>query len=711
MRNITRLLLSIILILSLFPVFPAYGAEAEPVVKVKLKNYLGDKNTITLVPNGNYSTNIPNVQLVSTHTYTLTLNNQVISIKEGTKELGHASTVSATPETANTSMAINGRPYLGSFEFTIESQSVIRPINTVTMENYLKGVVPFEMPASWAMEALKAQAVTARTYASGHSGQIIDDTINYQVYGGYEWNSRSTEAVDDTKGQMITYNGKSIGSAAFFSSSNGGMTESNANVWGGISLPYLIVKQDPYDPATPWNVNVHKTQIDLTNLDLTQANSWWSTEKETDQTISTNIKNWLKTKGYLNQDIKIISIPSLDLYGKTSGGRVSKGSISIQYAVKDSKGTAILNKLDLNDLSATSIRAMLGISLMKSYLVTGIQTNQDMISISGKGNGHGVGLSQYGAKSAADQGKNYKDILAFYFNGTGVTAMYSNETSPSTNTNSDAAPVITNPVATSPVEKPAVDQDAPIVKVSKITYDSKMKYVKLEYILNEKANMTVYVKDNKGKTISTLLNNSSQQAGVRTVQWNAGKYSNGTYTFVMAAKDGSGNVGTSSVHYNLAKDTTAPTIKGLKVPSPDDTNKVNMTYSTNENAYITITIKDSKGHTIATVEKNRYKKSGKQSQKWDISRLSNGTYSFSISAVDQSNNKRTISTKYTLKKRAAKVVVHSLHVRLKPSTTSKVIGTLKKNKTATTIGKTGSWYEIIYGKSKGYVSSKYVTIK
>jgi stage II sporulation protein D len=713
-RQFLRLLLAILLVTTLLPVFPASAKETEPIVKVKLKNYLGNPNDITVSPAIDYKTNINGLTLFAQHTYHLKVSSNTIHILEGSKQLGAATSFSATPINGNGPISINDRPYLGSFDFTIENGTIIRPINSVSMENYLKGVVPFEMPALWDKEALKAQAVAARTYALGYNGKTIDDTINYQVYGGYEWNPNSTEAVDETSGQVITYNGQSIGTGAVFSASNGGKTETNENAWGSPLSPYFTIKDDPYDPAFPWSVDVHKTQIDLSKLNLAQADSWWSTVKETDQNITSNIKNWLKSKGYINQDVKITAIPSLNLYGKTSGGRVSLGSITIQYLVKNSTGTAVLQSLALKDIPASSIRAMLGGSLMKSYLVDGIQTNNNTITISGKGNGHGVGLSQWGAKIAADQGKSYLDILSFYYDGTQVHKIYSVETEPSTPEKPDSAPVITKPVETPTPSVPSTsaDKTAPVIQVIKTAYDLKTGNVQLSYTVNENANTSVSVKDAKGKVISTLLNGTLQQSGSHTVLWNTNKMANGSYTFVITAKDSSNNTSITTVPYKLTKDTIAPVIKNLKALFMDKTNKVNINYFLSENSFVTITVKNSKGSIVATLEKNVSEKSGNKSINWDVSKIGNGQYTIMISAIDPSNNRGTAQYTYTLTKtHTGKVTASTLNIRSQPSISSKIIGALKKNQTVTIIQKTGSWYQIMAGNKKGYVFSKYLLVK
>lgn len=112
------------------------------------------------------------------------------------------------------------------------------------MEDYLKGVVPSEMPSGWELEALKAQAIAARSYAfanlgkRGSLGYDLKDTPEDQAYGGASAETAKTNnAVDETSGLVLTYNYKVI--SAFYSASAGGQTVSNGQAWGGNDLPYI----------------------------------------------------------------------------------------------------------------------------------------------------------------------------------------------------------------------------------------------------------------------------------------------------------------------------------------------------------------------------------------------------------------------------------------------------------------------------------------
>ncbi|WP_260288728.1 SpoIID/LytB domain-containing protein [Peribacillus aracenensis] len=805
----------VILVLMLF-LLPEISVKAasDPIIKVKLIGYLGNKTEITVEPEVTYTTNLANIKLESNKKYTLRISGTDIVVLSDSNELGKASEIEVKPETGNGPLSINGRTYLGSFRFIIEDGKFIRPYNSIGLEDYLKGVVPAEMPALWNQEALKAQAVAARTYAMGYINKTPDDTMSYQVYGGYAWHENSTKAVKATEGQVIGYGDKQhVGSDALFYSSNGGKTESNKNVWGGTERPYLMVKDDPYDPQTVWGFSVKKQQIDLTNLDLTKADTWWANKKEAQQTQEiSNIKAWLQTNGYTGKDIKITAVPFLSLHAPTSGGRVSKGSITIEFLVKE-QGKALQQSVILEDVTASKIRAIIGLSLMKSFLIDKVDTAKDTINVSGKGFGHGVGLSQYGAKKAGEQGNTYRDILAFYYEGTGLKQAYKPEPEEVEPVKPEPAPVIPTPIPT-PVPDPATkdetaptikniktdyvsktnqvkltfdtnekanvtvevkdekeqsiaslikgeekpsgsqvavwdvsevsnglytfeittidssnntssasvpftltkpDTTAPVIKNTNTSYDSKTNKVFLKYEINKKANVIVQVKDAKGKILVTLINNTEKSAGVQWTSWDVSKVTNGKYSFEITTIDSSKNKSSETVPLTLTKpDIAAPSIKNIKNSYDLKTNKVSLKYEINEKAKVTVQVKDAKGKIVATLTNNTNKSAGVQSASWDVSKVSNGKYTFTITAIDPSKNKRTTTTSYTLNKPAAKnmtgkVNATKLNVRSKPSTSGKVLGSLKKNQTVTVITNSSSWYKIKYGKETGYVYGKYLT--
>ncbi|PAE20396.1 modulator protein [Bacillus sp. 7504-2] len=312
---------------------------------------------------------------------------------------------------------IDDRPYMGAFEFQIDKENYIRPVNQLLLEDYLKGVVPFEVFPEWDIEALKAQTLAARTYTLLHKDAELDDTIHYQVYGGYNQFTKTKKAVNETKGEIITFKNKPI--STFYSASNGGITESNKNVWGGAPTPYFPVKRDPYDPVQPWTFTIHKTQIDIDRINWNEPN-WWDQLEEKDMDLTSSMKNWLQRNGYTG-DIKILSIPHFAIEnGKNESSRSVKGSLQIEFMRRLFDGTILFEKLSYHDVELKKIRPIIGGAHFKSYLISSFEVHPTSYTISGKGNGHGVGMSQWGASKMAEQGKTYKEILEHYYPGTEI---------------------------------------------------------------------------------------------------------------------------------------------------------------------------------------------------------------------------------------------------------------------------------------------------
>jgi stage II sporulation protein D len=153
---------------------------------------------------------------------------------------------------ADTVLGVNGKRYRGSLEVSVENGR-LRVINAVGLQAYLHGVVPDEVPHTWPAEALKAQAVVARSYAlavrrSGPFDLYAD--VRSQVYGGVDSEEpTTTAAVNATAGQVVMYAGR-VATTYFFSTS-GGRTANVADVWSGTPIPYLVSVPDPYDAASP----------------------------------------------------------------------------------------------------------------------------------------------------------------------------------------------------------------------------------------------------------------------------------------------------------------------------------------------------------------------------------------------------------------------------------------------------------------------------
>lgn len=250
-------------------------------------------------------------------------------------------------------------------------------IINLNMTDYLIGVVSSEMPASFNLEALKAQSVLARTYAlkAKKSGKKLTDTVSTQSYididqmknkWGNSFNTYYNKikyAVENTNGEYLSYNGNYI--EALYHSTNNGKTESSLDVFGNY-YPYLISVSSEYDK---------------------NASSYLRTISMPLDTISN------KLGLSLNND-SVISILSY-----TDGGNIKEINING------------------NSFSGKKVRELLG--LRSADFDISISDNN--ANITTRGYGHGVGMSQYGANGMANAGYGYKDILSHYYPGTTLT--------------------------------------------------------------------------------------------------------------------------------------------------------------------------------------------------------------------------------------------------------------------------------------------------
>ena len=315
--------------------------------------------------------------------------------------------------------------YGGSLEIRREEEGLVL-VNDLYLEDYLKKVVPSEMPPSYEMEALKAQAVCARTYAyrqiQGNAysqyGAHVDDSTNYQVYNNTASDPRTDEAVLATYGQMLFWDGEAI-EAFYFSTSCGHTTD--GSVWGaaGAALPYLQAVE----------VRERRETLDLEDNDAFDA--------------------FIRSKDIPAYDSDFpmyrwnVSIPASLLEGRFEGvGQVQNmavtergpGGIAQEIQIQGSSGTAqirtqsqirsqlgdaslVFHRNDGTDLtgSATLPSAFISIHTEKS------EDGSIVFRIYGGGFGHGAGMSQNGAQGMAKAGKSYREILDFFYREAQVT--------------------------------------------------------------------------------------------------------------------------------------------------------------------------------------------------------------------------------------------------------------------------------------------------
>ncbi len=266
-------------------------------------------------------------------------------------------------------------------------------IEEIDLDTYLYGVVSSEMPANFEMEALKAQAVVARTYTlykiinnnSKHGeASICDDSACCQAWISKEdrlnkWNEEERQnnwekivsAVNETKGKIITYEGKPIN--AFFHSNSGGTTDTATNVWGGSNYPYLqAVTTSGEDAYSQYSSEATVTKDEFISK---------IKENHSDFEIDFSKENQIEILEY------------------TDGGRIKTIKIG-----------------NLN-LSGVEIRTIFGLRSARFE----ITIDGDNIKFNVLGYGHGVGMSQTGADSMAKKGANYEEIIKHFYTGVEIT--------------------------------------------------------------------------------------------------------------------------------------------------------------------------------------------------------------------------------------------------------------------------------------------------
>ena len=257
--------------------------------------------------------------------------------------------------------------------FVLDSEILV--VNVLGIEKYLSSVVGSEMPTKWPIEALKAQAIASRTYALKQKGNNlfdIDSTQRNQVYNGLESRTyKTTRAVRNTRSLVLTYKNKLIN--ALFHSSSGGMTENSEDVWKN-KYPYLTSVKD-FDKKNP----KLKWQKKFSNKEL------------------------------INLFPKIGGIKNIEILNITNTGRVKNVKLIGDYGFDQMSGVDLRKKFGLNS------------NFMRFKFIEEEQNKKSPVKKSlivfGQGSGHGVGMSQWGAKYMASKGQKAERILKYFYRG------------------------------------------------------------------------------------------------------------------------------------------------------------------------------------------------------------------------------------------------------------------------------------------------------
>ena len=348
--------------------------------------------------------------------------------------------------------------YRGSIELTLEDGEIY-VVNEVLLEEYLYSVVPSEMPASYPAEALKAQAVCARTYAYAkmlHSplawyGAHVDDSTSYQVYNNIAEKAEATKAVKETAGMLLSYSEDLVGAYYYSTSCGFGTT---AAVWksGNEDIPYLQAKdigseQGAYTAESlTEEENFEKFICETENNDFEKEEGWYRWSYEVEKIDSGIIEERVRARYDANNQL----ILTLNKEGEYESKKIKNiGTIKDIYIEKRNPGGVadeliiVTENVQLKVISEYNIRYVLNngetkvkrqdgsevasASLLPSaFCVISIEEEDGIVigyTVTGGGYGHGVGMSQNGAKAMAEQGWNYEDILTFFYEGSNLTSM------------------------------------------------------------------------------------------------------------------------------------------------------------------------------------------------------------------------------------------------------------------------------------------------
>ena len=324
--------------------------------------------------------------------------------------------------------------YLGDLTFDVDG-GYIRVINTLPVEHYLYGVVPYEMSNTFPMEALKAQAVCARGYAVANCSKFrlreydILDTSADQVYHGYASRyTRAIAAADETFGQILTYNGDII--QAYYAASNGGQTELTGNVWTS-NLPYYVQKDDEFDLRNPASLEElsfvpsefsEETTALMDPLVLRMLQN--GADRAAGEPVTLTQTVFIKAHSAI-YDPPSRSYTKADVVLIVTGAGGKQGQVVFTVSLD-----ALVNTDDNPQGIFNAGRRTLRVRGAEPGVLEEDGTEYEGWFFTNRRYGHGVGLSQRGAEQRATEGQSYTQILDFYYAGTQLRTIGTFDTAP-----------------------------------------------------------------------------------------------------------------------------------------------------------------------------------------------------------------------------------------------------------------------------------------
>lgn len=410
-----------IAVLVLLNAFSPAFAEESGMVRVWLTR-LGSNPTVVIRPTCEYYvSDMPLRRIPADTTATFALNNGSIAMTVGDATVSFGSTVRLNRSQSGKEGAVfpnlgSTNRYCGDLILTTGGSGILIVLD-IYVEDYLYGVVGYEMSPSYSTEALKAQAVAARNYAlkkqrsrTKYAYDLTDNASN-QVYKGLDVSSKYTsviQAVDATRGQVLYY-GSSLANC-YYGASNGGQIESTKNAWGS-ALAYSVVKDDPYDYTGAGKVKTATIRKDAGNLNA-----------QLKQALQNGVLAIAQKNGITVSSVKIDSIDAIAL----TDARFSAPSRLYQTAVftltatiSKASGETATGSCEVRVPVYGGIETWYGLSINSGNNETvWIESNASSFTLRMGRNGHGIGLSQTGAQvMARDYAKSCSEILAFYYPG------------------------------------------------------------------------------------------------------------------------------------------------------------------------------------------------------------------------------------------------------------------------------------------------------
>ena len=338
---------------------------------------------------------------------------------------------------------VGQKRYAGKLNIFISDNHIL-VVNVLGIEKYLGSVVGSEMPAKWPLEALKAQAIASRTYALKQKGNPlydIDSTNMNQVYIGLEAGTHKTKrAVNSTRSLVLTYENKLIN--ALFHSSSAGMTENSQDVWKN-KYPYLssVKDFDKNNPKLRWNKKFSKSQLQnlfpsiggINKIEILNVTSTGRVKSVrihgdfgSDQISGVDIRKRMNLNSTLvrfkfiednetkssDESPKLFSTNSSENESLTHIVRVGDNLILIA----DQYDVSVEALVALNNIKNSSL-INIGQRLLVPRNTLNSSSSDKILVVSGYGSGHGVGMSQWGARNMANKGQKANAILKHFYKG------------------------------------------------------------------------------------------------------------------------------------------------------------------------------------------------------------------------------------------------------------------------------------------------------